>query len=442
MSRRPRRRASERLYRARRIATTVARSYLGVRSQRFIEKHLAPPDMSARWSREHRRSAEAIHDAAVELQGLILKGAQFLSARSDLLPDEYTQALSRLQDRVPPRPFEVARRVIEEELEGSLDDAFAHIEPVPVAAASLAQVHRARRRDGRLVAVKVQYPEIERLVASDLGNLHALFRAVDWLENEELLLPLVDELAGVVPEELNFANEGRNAETIAKYFAGRADVHIPAVHWDLTSERMLVTDFVQGTRIGDALALRAQGLDPDAIVTLLVETCCEQIFRQGFFHADPHPGNLLVQRLGDGSPRLVYLDFGLAKRLPPEFRRGALAFVSALLQSDRDAMASALLALGFRVRDGSYCGLLEIAQAVLHAGGRIQERGRLDRALRAELRRDLGQRLRGNPLVEVPTHLVLVARVVTLLAGLAHTLDSRIDLATTILPYVALPTDV
>jgi len=431
--------SSERLFRARRIGATVARAYLGIRAQRFIERRLSPPDMSARWSREHRRSAKAIYATAVELQGLILKGCQFMGTRSDVVPDEYVEVLAQLQDRVPPRPFEVARGVVEQELEQPLAKAFASFETAPMASASLAQVHRARRHDGREVAVKIQYPEIEALVESDLGNLRALFRTLDWLEDDTLLLPLVEEMARVVPEELNFVNEGRNAEEIAKFFAGREDVGVPGVHWDLCSERVLVTDLAEGIKISDAAALRAAGIDTDHVVALLVETYCEQIFRRGFFHADPHPGNLLVQRLPDGAPRLVYLDFGLAKRLPSAFRRGALDFVTALLQSDRGAMAKALVGLGFAVRDGSYNGLEDIADAVLEAAQHIQAKGHLDRELREKLRKELPQRLRENPLVAVPSHLVLVARVVTMLSGLAHTLDSRVDLAGTILPYVALP---
>jgi predicted unusual protein kinase regulating ubiquinone biosynthesis (AarF/ABC1/UbiB family) len=432
---------AERLYRARRIGATFARAYLGIRTERFIERRLRPDDMQQRWSRRHRRNAEAIYDTALELHGLILKGCQFIGTRSDVVPDAYVEVLAGLQDRVPPHSFEVARDVIERELERSIEEAFADFEETPVASASLAQVHRARRHDGREVAVKVQYPEIEALVASDLSNLRALFRAVDWLEDDFDLLPLIEELAQVVPEELNFANEGRNAEAVGKFFAERADVAVPAVHWDLTSERVLVSDFVDGIKISDVESLRAAGLDTDRVVALLVETYCEQIFRRGFFHADPHPGNLLVQRMDDGQPRLVYLDFGLARRLPEGFRQGALDFVSALLQSDRDAMSRALLTLGFRVRDGSYQGLEDIADAVLQVAKHVQAKGHIDRQMRASLRRDLPGRIRENPLVEVPSHLVLVARVVTMLSGLAHTLDSHIDLATTILPYVAIPTD-
>jgi predicted unusual protein kinase regulating ubiquinone biosynthesis (AarF/ABC1/UbiB family) len=163
--------AAQRIYRARRIGSTFARTYLGIRTDRFIARRLQPGDMAKCWARRHRRNAEAIYDTALELHGLILKGCQFVGTRSDAVPEAYVAVLAGLQDRVPPRSFEVARGVVERELERPLEEALAEFDETPVASASLAQVHRARRHDGRCVAVKVQYPEIQALVASDLSNL-------------------------------------------------------------------------------------------------------------------------------------------------------------------------------------------------------------------------------------------------------------------------------
>jgi predicted unusual protein kinase regulating ubiquinone biosynthesis (AarF/ABC1/UbiB family) len=422
------------MYRARRIGTTFSKTYLGIRAQRFVERRLRPRDMAKRWSRFNRRSAESIYDTAIELQGLILKGCQFLGTRADVVPREYVEVLSRLHDRVPPRPFATIRESVERELDRPLEKIFARFDEVPIAAASLAQVHRARLHDGCEVAVKVQYPEIEALVHSDLSNLRALFKAVGLLEREFDLMPLVEELGIYVPRELNFANEGRNAETIARYFADRDDIAVPRIHWDVTSERILVMDFVDGIKVDDARALRAAGVDTDAVARTLVEAYCEQILRRGFFHADPHPGNILVQPT-DGAPRIVFLDFGLAKDLPPHFREGVLALAAATLRGNADDMARALVALGFETRDGDPASLLDVAHFVLQAAQQLREHSHLDREMTERIREELPERIRQNPIVRMPSHLMLVGRVVGLLSGLNRTLETRVDFARAILPY-------
>jgi len=432
----PRASAAQRAYRARRIGLTFGRVYLGIRAQRFLARRLRPPDMPERWRRFHRRSARTIYEAAIELQGLILKGCQFLGSRADVLPREYVDVLSKLQDRVPPRPFPVVKATVERELGAELAQIFRSFAPTPVASASLAQVHAAELRNGERVAVKVQYPEIEALVKSDLANVRTLFRAVGLLESDLDLMPLVDELAEHVPRELNFVNEGHNAEAIGRLFKGREDVGVPRIHWELTTRRVLVMEYVDGIKITDLAALRDAGLEPARVSQLLVEAYCEQILNHGFFHADPHPGNLLVQRLASGAPRLVFLDFGLAKELPPRFRQGAMDFAAALLRGDADTMAEALLALGFETRDGRPEGLLEIARFVLEIGQRFRHGVRLEGELGERFGREIPDRIRENPIVRIPTHLVLLGRVIALLSGVNRSLEARIDLARTIFPYV------
>lgn len=426
--------AGERLHRARRIGVTVGRTVLGLRANRLVASRLRPADMPARWSRFHRRSAESIYDTAVDLRGLVLKGCQFLGTRADVMPPEYVEVLSRLHDRVPPCPFAVVRRCVEGELGFRLEDVFASFEPRPLASASLAQVHRAVRLDGREVAVKVQYPEIESLVRSDLANLRMLIRAVGWLERDFDLLPLIDELARTVPLELDFVNESHNARRMRDLFRGRDDLAVPEVHEDLVRRRVLVMDLVSGVKVDDPVALRAAGVDPDRVAELVTVAYAEQLLVHGFFHADPHPGNLLVQPTPAG-PRLVLLDFGLAKELPRDFRHRVLAFATALLRGDADAMTDALQGLGFETRDGSRAGIAELARYVLASAQRVRAQSTLDRDLAERLRAELPERIRANPLVRVPPDLVLVGRVVALLSGIARSLGSRVDVARLLLPY-------
>jgi len=426
---------AQRVYRARRISTTFGRIYLGTKAHRFIAKRLQPSDMDERWSRFHRASARSVYETAIDLRGLILKGCQFLGSRADVLPREWVDELSKLQDRVPPKPFATARRIVERELGAELSEIFSDFSRVPIASASLAQVHEARLKDGRRVAVKIQYPEIERLIRGDLSNLRFLFRAVELMERDFDLMPLIDELGTHVPRELDFLNEGHNAETIARALAHRDDVVIPRIHWEHTTRRVLVMDFMDGIKITDTDALEAAGVDTNQVVKTLVETYCEQVLVQGFFHADPHPGNLRVQPGGGGPARLVLLDFGLAKKLPPGFRQGVVSFAGAMLRGDAEAMAEALVELGFETRDERPESLSEIARYALDVATEFQNRAYLNRDMAAKVGRELPDKIRENPIVRIPSHVVLLGRVLGLLSGVSRSLKSRIDLVQTILPY-------
>jgi predicted unusual protein kinase regulating ubiquinone biosynthesis (AarF/ABC1/UbiB family) len=429
--------AGERLYRARRIGMTFGRIYLGAKANQFLERRLRPTDMKRRWSRFHRQSAESIYEAAVELRGMILKGCQFIGSRADAMPPEYVEILSQLQDEVPPHPYEEIRQRVEDELGAPLDRIFAEFDHEPIAAASLAQVHRARLHDGRDVAVKVQYPGIDELVRSDLANLGALFRAVGFVERDFDVMPLLDELALHVPRELDFVNEGRNAEEIGKLFEGRADLHIPAIVWEHTTARVLVSEFVDGIKISDRARLEAAGVSRDRVMRTLVDAYCLQILRHGFFHADPHPGNLLVVpgEAGD-APVVVFLDFGLAKRLPMAFRTAALAFVTALIQGDPAAMARALVDLGFETRDDPERALEAICRVLLDVAKQMRGRAFVDARVVREAGEELPRLIRENPIVDVPSHIVFVGRVFALLSGLGSTLDVRVDMVKWVLPYL------
>jgi predicted unusual protein kinase regulating ubiquinone biosynthesis (AarF/ABC1/UbiB family) len=427
----------ERAYRARRVTATFGRIYLGIKANQFAARYTESAEMERRWKRFHERSARSIFQAAVELGGLILKGCQFIGSRSDILPPEYTRVLSQLQDRVPPRPFSVIRDVIEYELGASLESVFSEFSRESVASASLAQVHRARLADGRNLAVKVQYPEIAAKVRADLANLRVLFRAVGYVERNFDLSPLLDELSEHLPRELDFYNEGLNAERVAKFFEHREDLQVPKVCWELTTTRLLVSDFVDGIKISEKDQLRQAGVDCKLVMKSLVEAYCEQILVNGFFHADPHPGNLMVlpPTEEDEPPTIVFLDFGLAKQLPPGFRQSSVRFAAALLQGDTQLMADAMKELGFETRENSREALRSIAGILLDVAKRLRNQTYLDPAAFRQMGQDLPRQIRENPIVRIPGHLVLVGRVFALLSGLGSTLGVRLDMIRTILPY-------
>ncbi len=430
---------SGRAYRARRTASAFGRVYLGIKANQFLDRAGDEAGSRERWKRFHRNSAESIFAAAIELRGLILKGCQFMGARSDLLPPAYVEVLSRLQDRVPPRPFAEIRAVVEHELHMPLEKAFAEFSREPLASASLAQVHEARLSDGRRVAVKVQYPEIRDLVASDLSNLGTLFRALRLFEQDFDFVPLIDEFREQLPRELDFYNEALNAERIAEFFQQREDLCVPEIHWKLTTSRVLVSDFVDGIKISNIRELEAAGIEPKRVMQSLLEAYCEQILVHGFFHADPHPGNLLVLRPSPGHkiPRIVFLDFGLSKQLPASFRQSTVEFAAALLQGKAEEMGKALVGIGFETRDNSQQSLHAISVILLDVAKRLREQTYLDPAVVREAGGELPRLIRENPIIRIPSHLVLVGRVIGLLSGLGHTLDVKLDMLKTILPYAS-----
>ena len=412
------------------VAWVAANIYAGYKSIQLWSRIAGDARKEERYRRQDGRAARALYRSAVRLQGMLIKACQFIATRADVLPDAWVDTLSGLHDHVPPRPFAAIRERVERELGRPLGAVFAEFDPRPLASASLAQVHAARLHDGRRCAVKVQYPGIEGIVRADLRNLAVILRVLAWLEHDFDFRVLMREAFKYIPMELDFEHEADNCETIARNLAMRADVVVPAVYREFSTRRVLVMELIEGIKITDVAALERAGIDKQAVAQKLMEVFCEQVLRDGFFHADPHPGNVMVQP----GPRLVLLDFGLAKDFPPRFRDGIVRLTFSILTSDNAGIAAAFEQLGFRTRDGSPETLITLANLLL---GNTIRRGRAyaDKQLIEEFSEELPRALRVNPIVEVPADVLLVTRVMGLLSGLGKTLDSRVDLFATIMPY-------
>jgi predicted unusual protein kinase regulating ubiquinone biosynthesis (AarF/ABC1/UbiB family) len=408
----------------------AARIYAGYKSIQIWSRIAGDKRKEARYRRQDARAARLLYRCAVRMQGMLIKACQFIGTRADVLPDAWVNTLAVLHDRVPPRPFPIVRARIERELGRPLEAVFAEFDPTPIAAASLAQVHAARLHDGRRCAVKVQYPAIEGIVHADLRNLAFILRVLAWLEHDFDFRILTREAFKYIPMELDFEHEADNCETIARNLAARSDVVVPRIYREFSTRRVLVMELLEGIKITDVAALERAGIDKHAVAQTLMEVFCEQVLRDGFFHADPHPGNVMVQ----AGPRLVLLDFGLAKDFPPRFREGIVRLTFSILTADNAGIALAFDQLGFRTRDGSPETLITLADVML---GSTVRRGRAyaDKRLIEEFSEELPRALRVNPIVEVPADVLLVTRVMGLLSGLGKTLDSHVDLFATIMPY-------
>jgi predicted unusual protein kinase regulating ubiquinone biosynthesis (AarF/ABC1/UbiB family) len=362
------------------------------------------------WELQHQRGATHVLDTATSLGGVLIKAGQFASVRPDLVPPAYIQALSTLQDKVPPRPWAVIAASINRELGRHPDQVFATIELQPVAAASLAQVHRAELPDGRTVAVKVQYPDMSSLVEADLSTLQGIFATVARIEPRAQLQPIVDHLRATLPLELDFEREARMMTALARALSHRADVLIPPPIDGLITKRLLVSEFVEGIKVTDRAGLEKFGIDSRAVARLLVDVYSEQILRLGIVHADPHPGNLFVLP----GPRLVILDHGLTIEVSPGTTSALRAMVAALVSGDLDGLTRAMAEAGLPLdKDADALSVLQLAGVLLgmEGAGGIET---------------LGQHMSVS-IKEVPQDLMTVGRALGLLNGVVHELDPDLD---------------
>ena len=415
------------------LTATVVGLWLRWRWLRLKRRVFGEARMEAATDHYHASAATAIVRRAVRQQGLVIKTCQFLGSRADILMEQYVRTFSMLHDSVPPRPWDEMRAVIESELGGTVDSLFAQFDRRPVAAASLAQVYRARTHDGHDVAVKVQYPGIDRIVRWDLQTIRFLANVWAKLESSIDFRPIAQEMERNAPEEVDFVHEGHAAEEIAARLAHRDDVTVPGIYWQLSTRRVLTMDYLDGIRITDVEALRAAGIDPPRVADTLIDLYNLMILRHGVFHADPHPGNLLV--LPGDPPRIGLIDFGLTKRLTDEFRELVIVLTTAIIARRPTEITEAMEDMGFRTRDRDEETYMALGEAFL---GDVLRSGQAyaDQALFAEVNLRLGRILRANPVIDVPGDVILIARVMGLLSGIGRTLDSETDLLEAIEPYL------
>jgi predicted unusual protein kinase regulating ubiquinone biosynthesis (AarF/ABC1/UbiB family) len=297
-------------------------------------------------SEKRHEEGAILRDKFLALGPTFIKIGQTMATRADILPVEYIQELSKLQDEVPPFPTGQAREIIESELRAKIDDIFDDFEDMPIAAASLGQVYRAKLKTGQTVAVKVQRPGLQgqvdfdvavlRRMARRLERYRNLIRGVDWQGT-------LDEFHATILEEMDYEQEARNAEVFRKNFADWKEVYVPVIYQIFSTRRLIVMEFITGLKVTDTDQLQALGQDPPEVVKLLARTYLKQLLEDGFFHADPHPGNLRV--MSDG--RLAFFDFGMVGRISMELQSNLISAFFHIVERDVHGLVDDMVRLRF-----------------------------------------------------------------------------------------------
>lgn len=414
---------------------TIAASY-GV--EWLIGRLFDAERRARRMERVHLKNARRLAAGFAKLRGVFIKMGQVLSVLGTFLPTAYAEALEKLQDKVPPRPFK--------EIEGRLREAFGKdaialfgsFDREPLAAASLAQVHRATTLDGKPLAVKVLYPGIEKLIRRDLAVLRSLLPLIKLLAPVSRVERVLDQLSAMLDRETDYGHERRNIERMRGIFAERSDVVIPVVIDELTRGGVLSMSFEQGCKINDFEMLHARHIDPEAVAKLLVDCYFTMLFDHGVFHADPHPGNFLVRP----GPSLVILDFGAVEEVSEQLASGMKTVVLGALTRNDDEILRGLERMGFVAEGGDRELLKRVGREYLKAlsGVKITDFSKIDREAveklsgYAQIRGQLRAVMRS---VEYPEGYFYVERTLALLFGLVGQLAPKLGLPGLVIPHAS-----
>lgn len=397
--------------------------------------------------------ARRFHVLAVELGGLMIKVGQFLSARLDVLPPEITTELSGLQDEVPPVAFGPIEALARSELGVPLDRAYAWFDETPVAAASLGQAHRARLSqadadDTGLVAVvvKVQRPGIQDIVDVDLS---ALRRVASWLSrvravSDHVDLPaLVEEFAQTSRDEIDYLHEAAGAERFAEDFADDPRVGVPEIVWERTTRRVLTLEDVTAIKIADVDALRAAGIDPAEVAAAFAEVMFEQLFDHGYFHADPHPGNIFVTPRDEAADadgprpfRLTFVDFGMMGEVSDDLRAGLRRLLIAVAARDGRGLVESIREIGVLLPSADTTQLERaMSQLFSRFGGMgFAQLREVDRREFRDFGVEFGEVIRSLPF-QLPENFLLVIRAMSLTSGVCSTLDPEFNIWDAVEPF-------
>lgn len=374
---------------------------------------------------------ERIRLALEELGPTFVKFGQIASTRTELLPPEMIDQLKKLQDHAKPVPFAEVIAVIAENCP-DWEDYFCDIEETPVASASIGQVHRAYLKDGTKVALKIQRPGIPEIIELDLGILQSMAERIETVFPESRMYNpagMVDDFAHQIVKELDFTRDARNAGRMARNFENVPGIRFPKIYWEYSTPHFLVMEFIDGVRIDNVEAITEMGLDPHQIGVNGFQAYLKMIFEDGFFHGDPHPGNLLVTKEGD----VVFLDFGIVGILRPEKRQNFINLLFALVNDDIELMIRSLEGFGIVIAEEDREGLRDDLYIMMHdfTGGATGVSQFNFGLVVTELTETM-RRYR----LKVPMNMMLLLKVFVMVLDVGIRLDPKFDFGKEVTPYL------
>lgn len=409
----------------------------------LLSRFFGPSWADARVADLHAKNARRVERTIIVLQGLFIKVGQLLSIMANFLPAQFRSGLEGLQDQVPPSPFREIGPRIEQELGKSIAEVFETICEQPLASASLGQVHEAWLKDGTRVAVKVQHRNIDEIVRKDLATIRRIMGIVTIFVPVQGMDAYYHQIRSMISEELDFLREARNITRIADNFAGQPRVCFPRPIEPYCTRRVMITTFIEGTKVGDLAALEAAGIDRKALARHIVQVFCQQIFVDGVYHADPHPGNMLAGKGGE----LILLDFGAVAELSPQMREGIPEFLEGVIRRDTDQIIKALRKMGFLARTDA----TDVSERVIEFfHQRFQDEVKLETFNLKDIKIDPQKGIESlidlrkmniglkelSGAFHVPRDFVLLERTLLLLTGVCTQLDPELSPMEVIRPYL------
>jgi predicted unusual protein kinase regulating ubiquinone biosynthesis (AarF/ABC1/UbiB family) len=380
----------------------------------------------------YKKQAIRFRKTALSLEGMLIKVGQFFSTRVDVLPIEYTQELAQLQDEVPSVPFEGIQQVIEAELKGKLEEVFLEVDPTPLAAASIGQVHRGKLPSGEEVAIKVLRPGVERIMEIDLQAFRGvilLFKIfTDWNKTIDLDA-LYSEFAATVREELDYNKELANLERFKQNFAEESKISVPRVYSQFSGAKVITMEFVSGYKITDFPAMEKAGINQGELAQTLINAYMKQVLVDGFYHADPHPGNMFIRP--DGG--ITFIDFGMVGRIAPSHVRAIRKLVKGVISTDAGLMVDGLVDMGI-IRPHANVVVLRKAVSTLVEKLKETNFDEIGHFQMEVMLSELREFIYSEP-IQIPSNYTFLGRAAGTLSGLASGLDPSLNILEVIKPY-------